>query len=345
MACTLLGGSLDMSAEVDENAVRTYKVTWQVQSSELDGPANVLQTPGIPVPGTMWNYLNDIDIWAWCRPEASVRRHRGDGSQDPIQLWEVEQTFSTRRASREQAERNRPPSEQVQNPLAEPPRVSGRSYGQSEEVAHDRDGRRIRTSAREPIRGPMVEFDMTRDQVVIERNVAALNLDFCRSMVNTVNASTLWGSPARQVRLSEFTWSYQYYGNAFRYFVHRFVFDIYKRWDPTQSAFISGWDRRIPDEGTLVLRGQWEENRNLATFGTYRIAAGLSIDNAGPGDIIAFRDRHSNPTTVLLDGFGRPWDINGVTTGTASDDQQGIIDVQHYNESNFLLLGVPAVLG
>lgn len=349
MACTLLGGSLDMSAEVDENAARTYTVVWQVQSSELDGPANVLQTPGIPVPGTTWNYLSDVDIWAWCRPECTVRRHRGDGSQDPIQLWEVEQKFSTKRASREQADRQRPPNEQVQNPLLEPQRVSGRSFGQTEEVSFNRNGVRILTSAREPIRGPQVEFEMTRDQVVIEQNVPILQLDFCRKMVNTVNASTLWGSPARHVRLSEFTWSYQYFNMAFRYYVRRFVFDIYTRADMTRAVlgvpyYMSGWDRRIPDEGTLVLRGKWERDQNLSTYGTYRIASGLTIDNAGPGDIIAFQDFHGNPTTVLLDGYGRPWDVYGAHTGTTGDDTQGYRDVEYYNESNFLLLGIPVNL-
>lgn len=351
MACVLEGGAIDMSAEVDENAARTYKVTWQVRSTTgLDGPANVLQTPGIPIPGTMWNYLSDVDVWAWCRPECSVRRHRNDNSQDPIFLWEVEQTFSTKRPSREQAERQRPPDQQPQDPIGQPPRVSGRSFGQSEEIAFDRNGNRILTSAREPIRGPSVTFDYTRDQVVIEMDVAALQLSLCRSMVNTVNDATLWGSSRRFIRLSEFSWSYQYYGSAFLYYTRRFVFDIYGRYDPTRislanpTGYVSGWDRRIPDEGTLVLRGQWERNPNLATYGTYRIPAGLTIETAGPGDIIAFQDFHGNPTTVLLDGHGRPWDALGQTTGTTGDDDQGFIDIEHYQESNFLLLGIPATI-
>lgn len=346
MACTLINGAMDMEGEIDEDGARTYKVVWQIESDNgLDGPANVLQTPGLPVPGTMWNYLNDIDIWAWCRPNATVRRHRGDNSQDPIRLWELEQTFSTKRPSREQGQRQQPPNQRTEDPIFLPPKISGSTVEfQVEDPIDWRTGIRALTSAREPIRGPAVTFDDCRSQIVIEQNVLVLQLDLLEQMKATVNDSVLWGRPARHIKLKSWTWDWTYYGQSFRYFVRRLTFELYTRFDPTTFTYKSGWDRVIVDEGTLVLRGEWERNRNLATYRTYRVAPGLTAANAKAGDIVAYQDFHGNPSHVILDGNGRPWDALGVTTGTVGDDTMGTIDFQHYPESNFLLLGIPSVL-
>lgn len=352
MACVLDGGAIEQEGERDEDGHRTYRVTWQVYSTTgLDGPANVMQTPGLPVPGTVWNYRADVDIWAWCRPQMTVTKHPNDNRpEDPRQWWSVQQTFSTRPPSREQAQRQRPPDSRLEDPLFFPPRVSGQTVAYTEEISYDRNGKLISTSCGEPIRGPQVEFDFHRSQVVIEQNVLSLQLGLCESMVDTVNDATLWDEPARFVKLSGFSWSWQYYGNAFRYYTRTFTFDIFGRYVPdtpgsnsTTFTLRSGHDRIIPDEGTLVLRGKWDRDPNHTTFKQYIVDSGLTINNAKPGDIVAYMDYNSNPTTVLLDGSGRPWDRNSATTGT-DDDTQGWIDLQYYRESNFLLLGIPTDL-
>ena len=357
MACVLIGGAIQQEGERDENGHRTYTVVWQVQSDVTDGPANVMQTPGLPVPGTMWNYRADVDVWAWCRPQMKITAHPNDPQpNEPRYLWAVEQTFSTKPPSREQAQRQRPPDERNEDPLLWRPKVSGATINYAEEISYNNDGTLICTSVFEPIRGPQVEFDAHRSQVIIEQNVIALNLPTVEAMVNTVNDATLWGHPARFIKLSNFSWSWQYYGSAFRYYTRTFTFDIFGRYRPdtpgsptSTFSYVSGHDRRIPDEGTMVLRGTWEKDRNLSTYNTYRIgrdALGneLTPDTAKAGDIVAFLDSNNNPANVILDGHGRPWDRNMVTTGTAADDQQGYLDIEHYFESNFLLLGIPTVL-
>lgn len=351
MACVLIGGAIQQEGERDENGHRTYTVTWQVQSDVTDGPANVMQTPGLPVPGTMWNYRADVDVWAWCRPQMKITAHPNDPQpNEPRYLWAVEQVFSTKPPSREQAQRQRPPDERNEDPLLWRPKVSGQTINYVEEIAYNNDGSLICTSVFEPIRGPQVEFDAHRSQVIIEQNVIALQLTLCESMVNTLNDAPLWGAAARFVKLSNFSWSWQYYGSAFRYYTRTFTFDIFGRYRPdtpgsasSTFTYVSGHDRRIPDEGTMVLRGVWERNQNLATYGTYRVASGLTPDTAKPGDIVAFQDFNGNPAHVILDGEGRPWDRNMATTGV-TDDNQGYIDIEHYRESNFLLLSIPTTL-
>jgi len=355
MACVLLDGVLEWEGEIDDDGYRTYPVTWQVQADVTDGPANVMQTPGLPVPGTMWSYDADVDVWAWCRPGMKVKRHRGDGTQDPTVLWEVTQTFSTKRPTREQGSKQKPPNERVDDPLSEPAKISGGSVNYQEEQAYDRYGARIETSAREPIRGPQVEFDAGRTQIVIEQNLLNLQYDLVTAMLHTVNDAPMWGMPARFIKLSDWKFSRQYYGQVYRYFVRTLTFDIFPKYyaltpgdESTLFELGSGFDRRIPDEGTICLRGQWERDENLETYGNWirgrdRVGGELTLSSAQPSDFVAFQDFHGNPSNVLLDGHGWPWDKNLATTGT-DDDSQGIIPVEYYGESNFALLGIPPVL-
>jgi hypothetical protein len=76
-----------------------------------------------------------------------------------------------------------------------------------------------------------------------------------------------------------------------------------------------GFDRVALDEGTRVL------------------APGGTVGN--PKHYIAYRDINGEPARVILDGTGRAW--NGSTT-------PGFRTIEFYNESNFLLLGIPSSL-
>ena len=71
---------------------------WTLQSHVVttdpnDGPALAMQTPGLPIPGSIWNFGNDIDVWAWCRWDCTVEPYlEGEPNLD----FMVTNRFSTK---------------------------------------------------------------------------------------------------------------------------------------------------------------------------------------------------------------------------------------------------------
>lgn len=328
-------GRLGWSMQRDEDGHRTYKVRHLVVTDALtDGPAVALTTPGLPVPGSIWIVGTDIDVWAYCRQEATVAMAQAkDG--EPGYHWVVEQTFSTKPGKRCY-------ENQFEDPLLEPQKISGGFTRYTEEGQFDKDGLPIVNSAWERLRGPQNEWDNSRPQVVIQQNVALLQLDLLVSMRDTLNDSELWGVPARCIKLSDIRWERQLYGTCYVYYTRTFTFDVN----------YSTWDRLILDEGTKALRGKWITDPASAFFKQWVIDDDLINDDRAhetPANFIKFKDFHGENARVILNGRGRPWDPGHVPTGTSvgtgtgDDTTAGQILVQKYAESNFLLLGIPTV--
>ena len=297
MATVLLPGQTTWEGERDDEGHREYKVTFRVQGSTLDGPANVLQTPGLPVFGTYWVIDNDADLWAWCRWQASVKP---EVEGEPNEFWKVTFTFSTKPPDRD--DRACKDSE-VQDPLQEPPKINGSFVVYSEEATKDRFGRPILNSAFERLRGPQVEFDANRPQVKIEMNVAQLDFAFLSVMGNSVNDQELWGMPARCIKLSEIEWERRYYGTCYIYYTLHLTFDI--RAD--------SFDRDLLDEATKVLSGHWD-----GATGAYFLDPinGSPPVASNPQHFVRFKDRLGNPMKGILNGAGLP---AGVQVGTGTD--------------------------
>lgn len=96
------------------------------------------------------------------------------------------------------------------------------------------------------------------------------------------------------------------------------------------NSIVGDWDRDILDESTKCLAGFWDTSVTPPVWEPY--------DPDGydkPENFQQCFDINGNPTRLILDGFGSPWD------STMSEDQQGKIHVEYYRESNFLLLGIP----
>lgn len=360
MATTLLELPSKWSMTRDEAGYREYKVVHKVKADVTDGPRNVLDTAGLPLPGSFWNFRSDSDPFVWCRANAEVRPiGREDG---PTTIWEVEQLFSNKPLdARKQRCFDQP---EVENPLLEPQQLSGSYVRYQEEAAEDRWGDAIVNSAHEQLRGDAVTFDMSRPQVRIRQNVPLLQLDLVSPMVDTVNVQPMWGLPARGIKLSDFQWERKYWGNCLVYYERVFVFDIRAKKNPVTNIIFGDWDREVPDEASKVLNGHWSTVEECATPGW--IDDQICGEDPNPDDPTHFKravDRDGNPTRLMLDGNGRPAEVNqlfreqGETpelgTGTvlygriASDEtrisQIGKILIQKYRESNFLLLGIPLV--
>lgn len=310
MATQLLGPT-EWSMSRDDDGNREYKITHLIKCDPTDGPYNALQTIGLPQPGDPWNFDGDSDPWATCKQNATVTPKK---TEEPNLFFTITQTFSTK------ADEKRCKDQQIEEPLLEPQKVSGAGNTYQEEGTYDRNGEPIASSSHELFKGPQNEWDANRPSVKIEQNVADLELALCTSMQDTLNDSTLWGVPARCIKLSKFSWERKFYGACYVYYTRVFEFDIR----------FEGFDRDLLDEGTKALNGRWNANGDWEL-----VPINGSLPNPdNPAHFQRFKDRNGENCTVVLNGLGNP----------ATDDPgntPGIIHVEKYGESNFLTLGIP----
>lgn len=347
MAGTIIG-RYAWSLGVDNDGFREYKLTNLIKCDVNDGPYIVWQTPGIPLPGAIWSYGNDVDPWAHCKRDSQVRRF-GNYDNEPGNYWTIEQTFSTKGDTLCQ-------NNTIENPLLQPDRISGGFINETREVANDLEGKAITNSAFEPIRGRQVEFEYNRPQVRIEQNVANLQLPLLCNMINTVNSIDMWGLPPRCIKLSNITWSREYYGQCLKYYKRTLEFD----------ANFETFDRYVMDVGTKALHGKWvhlssspddPDDWSLTpikfkyfneTSGEYEIK-NRRPNPLRPGDFVQLLDRQGHPTRYALNGKGVPAMTKAYYFDPLNPDKgynpgprdPGVIKIKYYRESNFFQLGVP----
>jgi hypothetical protein len=205
-------------------------------------------------------------------------------------------------------------------------------------------------SAWEQLRGPQVEFDEVRATVKIDQNVASLQLDLLAELKNTVNASTLWGMPARCIKFLPASWEKKYHGQCQTYYTRSLEFDVFVKRDPETGELVSA----------ASIETCWTKARRYSTASGRQISGRLpgprpgccsNIDGAppdpdNPQHFDRFTDRQGNTTRVILDGAGLPAGVTvGTGTGTFNTGDPGTIRVEkYYDEANFLQLGIPTTL-
>lgn len=314
-------GPIAWNLSQDKEGHRDYVFKFRLETDSIDnGPYSILNSAALPFAiGDPWNLAtlgvgsNDNDSYALCLPQFDVEPDPQQENEKGF-FWICTNYFSTRPLNRCQ-------DNAVENPLDEPDRISGSFVKYTIEADEDRNGKAIVNSAHEKIRGSAVEFDANRPTVVIEQNVADLELDVFSEMIDTLNDATLWGLDARKIKLSNVPWSRKLYGTCTYYFTRRLEFDI------NYDTF----DREIIDEGSKCLQGNWVKAGGIWTWVN---AAG--VDKTRPTDFQQMIDPNLRPTRGLLDGNGNP------LTGLAPNPVQiPTSPVEYYEESNFLLLDVP----
>lgn len=321
-------GLIYWDATRDGEGHRNYTVRHRVETLYDDGPREAMLTPGLPTIHTQWNVGNDFDPWAFCLPnmriipdpnDAIAGHNRPDAKtaeQTRYRYWVIEQQFTTR-------PQNDCREESIEDPLLEPPKISGSFTRFTKEVKKDKDGNVIQTSSFEPVEGPEVEFDQNRPTVVIEHNVGSLGLPTFTQLIDTVNDANLWGLSSRRIKLSNVSWSRQLYGVCNFFYTRTFEFEI----------SFNTFDTEPLDIGTKAL-GEWDKDGVWQTLGG---------DPNNPKDFKRYRDYPSNEITkVVLDGTGKPLGISG----TAFDPVPiPSAPIKYYPESNFLALGIPGFAG
>lgn len=293
MTC-VLRGPRTWSMDRDEDGHRTYKITFLVASDTTDGPANVVRTPGLPIPGSYWNFYGDTDPWATCKWDASVKRHQ-EKEGEVGKHWLVEMTFSTKPPKRYCKEN------QVEDPILEPPHIEIGTNIKTEEAYVDRFGLPVVNSAWEQLRGAAVEFDTGRPTVSVTQNVLSFEQAVLipEAMQFHLNNTTLWGYAPGTILLRSVTAEIKWYGQCYKYYTRKLEFDL--------SAV--GFHRDILDEGTKVLNGHWGTNGQWVLDPIDR----LTPNPNNPAHFIKFTDRQGNNCRGILNGHGVP---AYVVTGT-----------------------------
>lgn len=282
----------------DDQGFREFSVTNLVKTTDvMDGPYVVMNAAGLPAIGSIWNFGNDVDTWAFCQPYMRVSRHKQLTDGEKGVWWEVTQKFSTKPISRCQ-------DTPVEDPLLEPQKVSGNFGKYTIEAVYDRNGNLLKSSSHEQIRGRQVEFDNNKPSVVIQQNVANLGLSTFSQMIDTVNDGPMWGLSARMIKLSNAPWERKFYGKCHIYYTRTLEFDIdYKT-----------FDRVALDEGTKVLRGHWISGTNTGS--------GLTVDITSVSAAGAITG-----ITLNSGGSGYPTSIVAQITVTGGGGTGGIITV------------------
>ena len=332
MSASVHGGPFTRELARDTEGHRNYSVEHIVKTTDSDdGPTVVLGASGLPVIGSLWNFGNDLDVWAFCYPDMKIRGHE-EKKGEPPEYWKVTQKFSTRPLNRCQ-------DETIEDPLLQDQVISGSFVKYTQEISKDRFDDPIKTSSHELIHGPQVEFDFNRPTVRIEQNVATLELALFTAMIDTVNGNTLWGLSSRKIKLSDVSWERKWYGTCNIYYTRVFDFDI----------DFNTFDRVVLDEGTKVLNGHWPTKNECENAGAWILDKICTEwpDKDNPSHFTRYKDRNGENTRVILDGKGQPADSfvrlgtgEGAGTGTDTDPAAQIF-VEYYDESNFLLLGIP----
>lgn len=300
MATVIVGGPLTKRLSMDEGSHRTYTVKFRVESDNqaegtADGPQQVRNTPGLPIPGNIYQIDADLDVWAYCLPNVEIDPQNSD--YRPAQFWILTYTFTTKPITR-------PIMNDVQDPMVEPPKITITPRDYTEEAVYDRFRRKITNSAHELFRGPQNEWEFSRAVVRIEQNVPLLDAATLFPLNNTLNSVAMWGFPARFIKM-KIVQLQQLYIKFFTFWKRTLDFEIWVREDEDGNP-ISGWDRQLLDEGTKVLRGKWT---NLGTAAdprwTWELIGNPNRNN--PSDFIRFQDVNGNLARVVLDGAGKPY--------------------------------------
>lgn len=342
MASVYGNGPVTWAADRDDDGFRTYRITYRVRAAVTESPAAVMAASGLPTIGSPFNLAGytGADTWCWCRPECNVKIDQ-EKSGDPVEFYLVEVVFSNKY---EGGKSKRCQNTPIEDPLLEPMKVSGNFSKAQREAKYDKDGTRLVTSANEPLTGPGVTFDYTLSTVRIEQNVASLGLSTFSTMINTVNASPLWGVPARCVKLVNAPWERKVYGNCSYFYTRTFEFEI-DQYNQDKDGNIIGFDKEVYDGGSMCLRGQWVTDKDSSDYGKYKILADVTsttVENiltTPQSNFMAYKDMNNEQARAILDGHGRPANAE-IVGGSAAGEPASAI-VKYYRESNFLQLGIP----
>ena len=312
-------GLLEWGGGRDMELHRTYFAKFLLETTSIyDGPQAMTFAPGLPLIGAPWTYGTDNDQYAVCTPTVeceSVLKREANVH------WILKYTFTTR------------PwliclATNITDPISQPDVVSGSFVNYQERVCKRRDGKAIVSSSLEPI---WVQKDKCLPTVSITQTRLYLELPLIAEMVGTLNNGPLWGLPKRYVRLRNVPWRRLVWGRCAFYYQRTLEFDVdYRSFD---LADVRDQGHRVIDKskpGYVARADIYGNPIETGDLGT--------IDRTNPINFERGTDGKGNINKVGL------LDLHGEYCTDPANHEHYISKVELYNESNFLLLGVPVIL-
>lgn len=254
-----------------------YESVYEViTNAKTDGPITARQSVGIPAYREPYRWFGDVNNWAFCNGlETSLRE-----VDKTKKVWRIKVTHSTRATSRDNTPR--------ENPLDEPPELSGSFVEGSRIVYKDKDGAFIRNSAGQQFVGGL-EQPEGYDTLSYKVNTATIDLALRASLANKVNSAALWGLPARCVWFKQWQWVVRYFGNE-DFVANTMEFYIRPANDPWNEELLDEGDWHYVDAGGGVPAVDADGNRVLRSFvdpTDLRQVRGLLDGNGFPGNAAA----------------------------------------------------------
>ena len=299
----IIVGVRSATSSRDMEGHRTYTTDFTVETEDYDGPGVAMFAAGLPSPGDPYGGYgcNDYDPWAFCTPELQCKVHPDYKDGDFANHWIVTTTHTTKPMKRCN-------STNIEDPLMEPPKLSGGFNKVTRERLVDRFGQPLLYTTFERIKGPTVERRDGLPTLTVSVNVLTLPLAGYLAAVECVNDAPFWGFAKRWVRLTDITWTRALYGTCFFYFTVNYTFEFKP----------GGYDPPILNMSNWVLK--------------------LDGDKDKPEDYVQIEDEKDAPAGP------KPIKEDGTLAVTIPDDLY-YLDKEIDSEFNFALLpGVPMSL-
>ena len=331
MSASVIGGPINLTSTSDAEGYLEFKATFRVKvDNHLEGPESVRYATGLPTAGSIYAIGNDFNPWAFCLSTDSITPELPD---EKNYYWKVEKTWSNKPVSPTGGQSGRCNDTRIENPLLEPPKVSGGSAKYSEEATHDRYGNAIVSSSMEMLRGQQNEWDHNRSSIRIEMNVGTFfQVVIALSMRDCVNILPLWGYAARCIKLSNVTWERKYYGSCFAYYTVVMEFD----------TDVRTFDRDLLDEGTRVLKGHWDNSDGAWVIDQVGTGANARYPwRYNIGDFVQLQDTQGNGMRAPLNGYGLPAGVL-VRVPVYLTDQQ-LVDLGQQSTARWICVAVESL--
>ncbi len=268
----------------DTEGNRTYIVTAQVKTNDR-GDASIIVIAGLGLDLTsFYAFGNESDPGAFFTSARAVPKKR----KESLTVWTVTINYSSKAKDKVNVT-------QVDDPLDEPPQISGSFVEYLKIVEKDQANVIVANTVGDVFDPPVMDED-GRPTIVILKNFAECNLPLYGDYFGAVNLDPFFGLGVRTCRLAGITWGQKYRGSGVPYYPITMTFEIKK----------DTWDLSILNRGYAELDGGvWKvvaDDKNKAFNKQVNLdAAGKKIPPGSPGYFIVpkFRIKDERPFSVL----------------------------------------------
>lgn len=243
----------------DSELHRQYTSTYQIISTYDASPLEVVMTGGLPDYGSSYYWYGVSDYWAFLRscesgePSDEIEHYVG-GTRYRALVWNPTVVHNSRPTDGSTNPSGGYPGRQ--NPLNDPPVISGSFVSKRIGVATDKDGEPIiRTNGQ--VYSPLPEINAADDSLRISFNTATIDLSIRSAAQGKVNSASIWGLGARQVRLDQWSYRVMRSGSFFSYIKNDLEFTITDYTTPTDvctgPADATGFYTVLPNIGDYYI--------------------------------------------------------------------------------------------